>query len=120
MFFFDTVQTFATTGKSEKGKALQEMAKRFELVLVQGDTAPVEVVVAMRDRAQELDNKFRRGSATFVNLSIDSSGSGGQIEGLPVTEAAFERQPYFRIYFHKVVRTATIAEAIALTKGGAL
>ena len=36
MFFFDTVQTFSSSGKTYKGQFLQEMARRLEYVLIQG------------------------------------------------------------------------------------
>ena len=120
MFFFDTVQTFSTTGKSAKGKALQEMAMRFKDVLVQGDYAPVTIVTAMRDKATEIDKHFNRGRKTFVDHTVDRSGDSGQIMAVPVSDVVdFDKQAYFRIYYHKVARTATIPEAVALTKGGA-
>ena len=121
MFFFDTVQTFSTTGKTDKGKALQEMAKRLEYVLVQGDEAPFEILTAMRDHARTIDGQFPRGRKTFVDINLDRSGQYGQITAVPVSDSVdFDKQPYFRVYFHRVARTATIPEAAALTKGGAL
>lgn len=120
MFFFDTLQTFSTTGKSAKGKAIQEMAMRFEHVLVQGEDAPVKIVMAMRDQVQILDKRFSRGRETFVDYTIDRSGESGQISAFPMSETVdFDKQPYFRIYFHKVARTATTPEAVDLAKGGA-
>lgn len=119
MFFFDTVQTFSTTGKSAKGKALQEMAMRFKDVLVQGDYAPVNIVTAMRDKAAEIDKHFNRGRLTFIEHIC--AGDSGQISAVPVSDAPSpNEQPYFRIYYHKVARTATIPEAAALVKGGEL
>ncbi len=119
MFFFDTVQTFNTTGKSAKGQAIQEMAARFKNVLVQGEDAPVKIVMAMRDQVQLIDKRFSRGRETFVDYTFDRSGDYGQITAIPVSETvAFDRQPYFRIFFHKVARTASIPEAVALVKGG--
>lgn len=123
MFFFDTVQSFSTSGKSGKGQALQKMAKRFERVLVQGDDAPIKIVLAMRDKAQLLDSRFSRGRATYVDYTYDRSGDYGQITACPVSDNVdFDKLPYFRIFFHKVARTATISEAVALTslmEGGA-
>lgn len=120
MFFFDTVQTFSTTGKSAKGKVLQEMAMRFKDVLVQGDCAPSKIVVAMREQAAETDKHFTRGRKTFIDHTVDRSGDSGQIMAVPVSDVVdFDKQAYFRIYYHKVARTATIPEAVALTKGGA-
>lgn len=119
MFFFDTVQTFSTTGKSAKGKAIQEMAKRFEHVLVQGEDTPVKIVMAMREHVQVIDNRYSRGRQTFVDYTIDRSGDCGQISAFPVSDCVnFDVQPYFRMYFHKVARTATIPEAVAIVKGG--
>lgn len=119
MFFFDTVQTFSTTGKSAKGKAIQEMAKRFENVLVQGEDAPIKIVMAMREQVQVIDKRYNRGRQTFVDLTIDRSGNYGQISAFPVSDSGdFDVQPYFRMYFHKVARTATIPEAVDLVKGG--
>lgn len=120
MFFFDTVQTFSTTGKSAKGQALQEMAMRFKDVLVQGDYAPDKIVIAMREQAAEIDKQFTRGRKTYINHTIDRSGDSGQIMAVPVTDVVdFDKQAYFRIYYHKVARTATISEAVAIVKGGA-
>ena len=120
-FFFDTVQTFSTTGKTDKGKALQEMAKRLEYVLVEGDNAPFKIHTAMREKANSIDEQFPRGRKTFVDINLDRSGQYGQITAVPVSDSVdFDKQPYFRVYFHRVARTATIAEAMVLTKGGAL
>ncbi len=120
MFFFDTVQTFSTTGKSAKGQVIQEIAKRFEHVLVQGDDAPLKIVMAMREQAQIIDKRFNRGRATHVDYHVDRDGDSGQISAIPVSEAVdSDKQPYFRIFFHKVARTATIPEAVNLAKGGA-
>lgn len=123
MYFFDTVQTFSTSGKSEKGRAFQTMAKHFERVLVQGENAPTLIASAMQDQARIIDNKIKRGRATYVDHVIDRSGDSGQITAYPVSDAVdFDKQPYFRIFYHSVARTATIPEAVALTsmveKGG--
>lgn len=120
MYFFDTVQTFSSTGKTAKGRAIQGMAKRFERVLVQGEDAPMKITMAMREQVQALDRRSRRGRETFVDYTYDSATGGGQITAFPVSDVVdFDKQPYFRVYFHKVARTATIPEAIDLTKGGA-
>ena len=118
MFFFDTVQTFSTSGKSAKGKALQEMAMRFENVLAQGEDAPFKIVVAMREQAAAIDKKYNRGRETYIDLTVDCTESSGQITAIPVSESVdWNMQPYFRISYHRVARTATIPEAVALTKG---
>lgn len=120
MFFFDTVQMFSTTGKSAKGQALQEMAARFYNVLVQGEEAPLKIVMAMREQVQAIDKRFSRGRETFVDYGFDRSGDYGQITAIPVSETVdFDKQPYFRIFFHRVARTVSIPEAVELVKGGA-
>lgn len=119
MFFFDTVQIFTSSGKTYKGQYLQEMAKRLENVLVQGEDAPVKIAIAMQEQARILDSKVSRGRETYVDHVIDRSGNCGQISAYPVSDAVdFDKQPYFRVFYHKVARTATIPEAVALTKGG--
>ncbi len=119
MYFINPVQTFSTSGKSNKGQLLQDMARRFERVLVQGEDAPVKITLALREEAKAIDERFSRGRATMVDLVLDSFGDCGQITACPVSDTAdFDKQPYFRMYFHKVARTATIPEAVALAKGG--
>ena len=119
MYFFDTVQTFSSSGKSAKGQVLQEMAKRFEYVLVQGDDAPVKIVTAMREAVAEIDKRFSRGHQTYIDFTEDRTGDYGQIMAVPASDVVnFEKQAYFRVYYHKVTRTATVPEAIALAKGG--
>lgn len=123
MFFFEPVQTFSISGKSGKGQVFQEIAKRFEGLLVQGDNAPFQIALAMQEQARIIDSKFKRGRATFVDHVIDRSNNYGQITAYPVSDTVdFDKQPYFRIFYHRVARTASIPEAIALTspkKGGA-
>lgn len=119
MFFFDTVQLFTSSGKSAKGQFFQNMAKRFEGVLVQGDNAPFQIALAMQEQARIVDSKISRGRATFVDHVIDRSENYGQITAYPVSDAVdFDKQPYFRIFYHRVARTASIPEAIALARGG--
>lgn len=119
MFFFDTVQLFTTSGKSTKGQIFQNMAKRFEGVLVQGENAPFQIAMAMQGQARIIDSKITRGRATFVDHVIDRSENYGQITAYSVSDAVdFDKQPYFRIFYHRVARTASIPEAIALTRGG--
>ena len=121
MFFFDTVQLFTSSGKTYKGQFLQEMAKRLENVLVQGEDAPVKIAIAMQEQARIIDSKITRGRATFVDHVIDRSENYGQISAYPVSGAVdFDKQPYFRIFYHRVARTASIPEAIALARGGEL
>ncbi|MDE6928630.1 MAG: hypothetical protein K2P06_07890 [Muribaculaceae bacterium] len=97
------------------------MAKRLENVLVQGEDAPVKIAIAMQEQARILDSKVARGRETYVDHVIDRSGDYGQISAYPVSDAVdFDKQPYFRVFYHKVARTASIPEAIALAKGGEL
>lgn len=120
MFFFDTVQIFSTSGKSAKGQYLQEIAKRFEDVLVQGDDAPFKIAMSLQEQARIADSRFSRGRATYVDHVIDRSENYGQITAYPVSDSVdFDKQPYFRMFYHRVARTATIPEAEALAKGGA-
>lgn len=120
MFFFDTVQTFSTTGKSAKGQYLQEIAKRFENVLVQGDDAPFKIAMSLQEQARIADSRFSRGRATYVVHVIGRSENYGQITAYPVSDSVdSDKQPYFRMIYHRVARTATIQEAAALVKGGA-
>lgn len=119
MFFFHSVQIFSGSGKSAKGQFLQEIAKRFEDVLVQGDDAPFKIAAAMQEQARIVDSRFNRGRATYVDHVIDRSENFGQITAYPVSDRVdFEKQPYFRMFYHRVDRTATIPEAVALVKGG--
>lgn len=120
MFFFDTVQTFSSTAKTAKGKALQEMAERFKNVLVQGEDAPFKIVVAMREQAAAIDRKYKRGRETYIDHTVDSSEQSGQITAIPVSKSVdWNVQPYFRIFYHRISRTDTIPVAVDLVKGGA-
>lgn len=116
MYFFGTVKTYLSTGKSAKGRELQAMARRLEGVLVQGEDAIVKIVSAMREQACELDHRYNRGNPTFVDYS--ECGNSGMITAVPVSESGdWEQTAYFNIYFHTVVRTATVPEAIDLING---
>lgn len=115
MYFFDTVKTYLSTGKSAKGRELQAMACRLEGVLVQGEDAIVKILTAMRDQACDLDRRYSRGNPTFVDWS--GYGDSGMITAVPVSESGdWEQTSYFNIYYHSVVRTATVPEAIDLVK----
>lgn len=119
MYFFDTVQTFATMGKSDKGKALQEIAKRFEHVLVQGEEAIVKISIALLEQVQLIDKRYPRGRQTYVDWDANDYSSSGYITIMPTSEAVrFDIQPYVRMHFCKVARTATIQEAVALAEEG--
>lgn len=121
MFFFDSVQTFSTTGKSAKGKALQEMAKSLERVLVLDKEAPVKIVTAMRELAADIDKRYRRGRETFVDYTFDEASQSGQISAVPCSDnPSPNEQPYFRIYYYRVAHSVDFKEAVLLMKGGAL
>lgn len=118
--FFHPVQTFSTTGKSEKGKLLQEMALQFECMAVEGENATTAIVVAMRDFAARLDEKYPRGSRTYVDHTIDPNGNG-VITALPVSEqCTIHERVYFRIYFNRIVREVSSEQAKTIAKGGEL
>lgn len=121
MFFFDSVQTFSTTGKSAKGKDLQEMAKNLERVLVLDKEALVKIVTAMREFAAEIDKRYSRGRETFVYYTFDDVSESGQISAVPCTDnSILIKQPYFRIYCYRVAHSVDFKEAVLLMKGGEL
>lgn len=122
MFFFEPVQNYSTH-KSLKAALLLELACRFEGLLVQGDDAPVKIAVALQEQAIIFDKEDPRGRAIFIDHSLDQLGGSGQITAYPVSDADDAKlRPYFRIRYHRVVRTVSNQEAVALakwTKGGA-
>lgn len=116
MFFFDTVQS-CSTAKSFKAVLLLELVRRLEGVVVEGNDAPLKIAIALQEQAQILDRENPRGRAIYIDYSIDPFGLSGQITAYPVSDAdEFNKRPYFRISFHRVVRTATISEAVNLVK----
>lgn len=118
--FFHPVQTFSTTGKSDKGKRLQEMALQFDCMAVEGENAPTAIVVAMRDFAYRLDEEFPRGSRTYIEQNVDPNGNG-VISAKPVTEqCSINERVYFRIYFNRIVREVSSEQAKHIAKGGEL
>lgn len=123
IFYFGPVVTYSTTGKSAKGKALQELALRFKDVLVRGDAATIaQIVSALRDQAAAIDKSSRGGVPTFVGLTFDNRGDSGQIDAVPASDReSFNERAYFRITFKKASALLTVQEAIARAqKGGAL
>ena len=112
MKFFHPVSTFSTTGKTAKGKALQEMALQFDCVLIHGDNSALKLMLRMRELAAVIDAKYPRTRRTFVKLHIDDQGNG-MITASPVSDSgSFEGQDYFRITFNTVAHSATIDEVI--------
>ena len=123
IFYFGPVVTYSTTGKTAKGKALQELALRFKDVLVRGDTATIaKIVSALRDQAAAIDKNSRGGVPTFVSVTFDNRGDSGQIDAVPASDSGrFNERAYFRITFKTAAALLTGPEAIALAqKGGAL
>lgn len=116
--FFHPVQTISTTGKSEKGKRLQEMAQQFDCMAVEGENATTAIVVAMRDLAARLDEEHPRGSRTYIELTEDPNGNG-VITAWPVSEqCSIHERAYFRIYFNRIAREMSVDQAKVIAKGG--
>lgn len=125
MKFFHPVTAFSTTGKSAKGKALQEMALKFDRCLIHGDSMTISnIVCRMREIAEVLDARYPRTRPTLIDWVIDDEGSG-QISAKPSNDGVgmLDRY-YFRIAFTTVAHSATIDEVIdrftlaSIEKGG--
>lgn len=127
MKFFHPVTTFSTTGKTAKGRALQEMALQFDRVLIHGDNSAIKLTLRMREIAAVLDDRYPRTRPTFVECHINDEGCG-QIVASPVSDSGIPvlDQDYFRISFDTVAHSATIDEVIDrftlanIEKGGEL
>lgn len=125
MMFLHPVSFFTTTGKTAKGKALQEMALKFDRSLIHGDsTAMSQLVVRMREIVAVLDARYPRTRPTLIDWVIDDEGTG-QISAKPSNDGAgMLDKDYFRIAFTTVAHTATIDEVLdnftlaAIEKGG--
>lgn len=113
MKFFHPVTTFSNTGKTEKGRILQEMALQFDRCLIHGDSLAVSSIVSrMREIAEVLDAHYPRTRPTFIDWYVDDQGNG-QITASPVSDSgSFEGQDYFRITFNTVAHAATIDEVL--------
>lgn len=125
MKFFHPVTTFSNTGKTAKGRALQEMALQFDRVLIHGVNSANTLTIRMREIAAVIDARYPRTRPTLVDYCIDNDGCG-QIFARPVSESGSGlEQDYFRITFNTVVHSATIDEVIdgftlnSIEKGGA-
>ena len=116
-YFFQPATICATMGKSAKGRALQEIARKLDRMLVDGDDAPVHIVMALRMAAAALDVRFPRTRPTLVDYT--EYGGSGQLWAQPVsgTVGAFESATYFRIPFDRVRETADTAEVIKTITG---
>lgn len=125
MMFLHPVTTFSTTGKSAKGKALQEMALKFDRCLIHGDSLTISnIVCRMREIAEVLDARYPRTRPTLIDWVIDDEGTG-QISAKPSNDGVgMLDKDYFRIAFTTVAHSATIDEVLdnftlaAIEKGG--
>ncbi len=125
MKFLHPVTTFSTTGKSAKGKALQEMALKFDRCLIHGDSLTISnIVCRMREIAEVLDARYPRTRPTLIDWVIDDEGTG-QITAKPSNDGVgIIDKDYFRIAFTTVAHSATIDEVIdrfnlnSIEKGG--
>ena len=125
MKFFHPVTTFSTTGKSAKGKALQEMALKFDRCLIHGDSMTISnIVCRMREIAEVLDARYPRTRPTLIDWVIDDEGTG-QISAKPSNDGVgMLDKDYFRIAVTTVAHSATIDEVIdrfnlnSIEKGG--
>lgn len=125
MKFFHPVTTFSTTGKSAKGKALQEMALKFDRCLIHGDSQTISnIVCRMREIAEVLDARYPRTRPTLIDWVIDDEGTG-HITARPIHDrVGMLDKDYFRIAFTTVAHSATIDEVIdrfnlnSIEKGG--
>lgn len=125
MKFFHPVSTFSTTGKTEKGRALQDMALKFDRALIHGDSLTISnIVCRMREIAAVLDARYPRTRPTLIDWCIDDEGNG-QISAKPMSDndGLLDRD-YFRITFNTVANAATIDEVLdrftlaSIEKGG--
>lgn len=113
MKFFHPVTTFSTTGKTAKGRALQQMALQFDRVLIHGDSLTVSSIVSrMREIAEVLDAHYPRTRPTFIDWCVDDQGNG-MIAASPASDSgSFEGSDYFRITFNTVAHSTTIDEVL--------
>lgn len=125
MKFFHPVSTFSNTGKTAKGRALQDMALQFDRVLIHGENSAIKLTERMREIAAVLDARYPRTRPTFVECHIDNDGCG-MITASPTSDNArgVLDQDYFRITFNTVAHSATIDEVLdrftlaTIEKGG--
>lgn len=113
MKFFHPVSTFTNTGKTEKGRILQQMALQFDRCLIHGDSLAVSSIVSrMREIAEVLDAHYPRTRPTFIDWCVDDQGNG-VITASPVSNSgSFDGSDYFRITFNTVANAATIDELL--------
>lgn len=113
MKFFHPVTTFNTTGKTAKGRALQDMALQFDRCLIHGDSMTISnIVCRMREIAEVLDARYPRTRPTLIDWSVDDEGSG-QITARPIHDGVgMLDKDYFRITFATVAHGATIDEVL--------
>lgn len=109
--FFHPVSTFSTTGKTKKGRILQDMALRLDRMLIEGIV--LDTVTRMREIAAQLDAMYPRTRRTIIDYTLDQDFNGvitaspDAGSGLPALD-----QDYFRITFNTVAGTAAAEEAL--------
>lgn len=117
IYFFHPVQVFSTY-KTSKARALQQLAQRFERVLVNGEDAPTHISCALQAAVAEIDAKYPHSRKTYIDYHLSDDGCG-QIVAVRVSDTQAKLKPYFRIEFNRATKLATMREALALTEGGA-
>lgn len=109
--FLHPVTTFSTTGKTKKGRMLQEMALRLDRMLIEGNV--LDTVTRMREIAAQLDAMYPRTRRTIIDYTLDQDFNGvitaspDAGSGRPALD-----QDYFRITFNTVAGTAAAEEAL--------
>ena len=117
IYFFHPVQVFSTY-KTSKARALQQLAKRFERVLVNGEDAPTHISCALQAAVAAIDAKYPHSRKTYIKYHISDDGCG-IIAAVRVSGTQTTLKPYFSIEFNRATKLATMREALALTGGGA-
>ena len=103
MKFFHPVTTFSNTGKTAKGRALQEMAMKFDRILIHGDNLAISQIVSrFQEIASVLDARYPRTRPTFIDWVIDDEGNGQITANSMSEDVGFVEKDYFRITFNTV------------------
>lgn len=125
MKFFHPVTTLSSTGKTAKGRALQQMALQFDRVLIHGDNLAISQIVSrFQEIAAVLDARYPRTRPTFIDWVIDDEGNGQITANSMSEDVGFVEKDYFRITFNTVAHSATIDEVLdrftlaSIEKGG--
>ena len=113
MKFFHPVTTFSNTGKTAKGRALQEMAMKFDRILIHGDNLAISQIVSrFQEIASVLDARYPRTRPTFIDWVIDDEGNGQITPNSMSEDVGFDEKDYFRITINTVAHAATIDEVL--------